>query len=139
MPSVSITRLRVRKWRYLPSFIVWSLRSSKQAQRAAGNLGVWLLRDEHNAFWTKTLWRDDAAMRAFMLSDPHKSAMPKLLEWCDEASLVRWSQADGTPPSWDEAHRRLQLEGRQSKVNHPSAAHQALRFPAPKHTQRKTS
>jgi hypothetical protein len=132
MPSVSVTRLRVRKWRYLPSFVLWSLRSAQQARRAPGNMGVWLLSDRSNTFWTKTVWHDDAAMRAFMLSDPHKSAMPKLLEWCDEASLVRWSQADASPPSWDEAHRRLQLEGRQSKVNHPSDAHRALKFPAPK-------
>ena len=134
MPSVSITRLRLRKWRYLPSFVLWSLRSVKQARRAPGNMGVWLLNDRHNTFWTKTLWQDDAAMRAFMLSDPHKSAMPRLLEWCDEASLVRWSQAETSPPSWAEAHRRLQLEGRQSKVNHPSEAHRALKFPAPKGT-----
>jgi len=132
MPSVSITRLRVRRWRYLPLFIVWALRSSRQARQAPGNLGVWLLNDANNAFWTKTLWQDDAAMRTFMLSNPHKAAMPKLLEWCDEASLVRWSQADATPPPWGEAHRRLQLEGRQSKVNHPSEAHRTLKFPAPK-------
>jgi len=132
MPSVSITRLRIRQWRYLPSFIVWSLRSARQARRASGNMGVWLLNDRNNTFWTKTLWHDDAAMKAFMLSDPHKAAMPKLLEWCDEASLVRWSQADATPPSWAEAHRRLHIEGRQSKVNHPSDAHRTLNFPAPK-------
>jgi uncharacterized protein DUF3291 len=132
MPSISITRLRVRKWRYLPAFIFWAIRSSNQARHAEGNLGVWLLRDANNTYWTKTLWKDDTAMKAFMLSNPHKAAMPKLLEWCDEASLVRWSQADATPPSWDEAHRRLQLQGRQSKVNHPSDAHHALKFPAPK-------
>jgi Domain of unknown function (DUF3291) len=132
MPSVSITRLRVRKWRYLPPFIVWALRSSKQARRAPGNLGVWLLNDQNKTFWTKTVWHDDAAMKAFMLSDPHKSAMPKLLEWCDEASLVRWSQADASPPSWADAHQRLEAEGRPSKVNHPSEAHRSLKFPVPK-------
>jgi hypothetical protein len=104
----------------------------KQARRAPGNIGVWLLRDRKNAFWTKTLWKDDATMRAFMLSSPHKAAMPRLLEWCDEASLVKWSQDDTAPPSWDVAHRRLEQEGRPSKVNHPSDAHRALRFPPPK-------
>src|SRR5215475_11905556 len=68
MPSVSITRLRVRKWRYLPLFVVWAARSVRQAKRAPGNLGVGLLRYRRNAFWTKTVWEDDAAMRAFMLS-----------------------------------------------------------------------
>jgi quinol monooxygenase YgiN len=130
--SVSVTRLRVRKWRYLPAFILWSVRSAAQARRAPGNLAVSLLRDRNNAFWTRTTWKDDAAIKAFMMSEPHRSAMPKLLEWCDEASLVRWSQLDGALPSWAEAHRRLQLEGRPSKVNHPTEAHRALTFPPPK-------
>jgi hypothetical protein len=34
-------------------------------------------------------------------------------------------------PAWDELHRRLEQEGRASKVYHPSPAHTALRFPAP--------
>jgi len=132
MPSVSITRLRVRKWRYLPWFVLWAARSARQARLAPGNLGVGLLRDRHNTFWTKTVWTDDAAMRAFMLSDPHKVAMPKLLDWCDEASLVRWRQDDTSLPSWTDAHRRLEQDGRPSKVNHPSDAHRALKFPPPK-------
>ena len=132
MPSVSITRLRVRKWRYFLGFVLWAARSARQAKQAPGNLGVGLLRDRNNAFWTKTVWTDDAAMRAFMLSYPHKAAMPKLLEWCDEASLVRWSQEDTSLPSWEEAHRRLEQQGRPSKVNHPTDSHRALKFPPPK-------
>lgn len=131
MPTVSVTRLRIRKWRYLPSFIVWSIRSARQAKRAAGNLGVNLLRDRHGAFWTKTVWTDDGTMKAFMLGAPHRAAMPKLLDWCDEASLVRWAQDGAELPSWEEAHRRLELEGRPSKVNHPTEAHRAVKFPPP--------
>ena len=132
MPSVSVTRLRVRKWRYLPLFILWSVRSANQAKKAAGNLGVGLLRDRNNVYWTKTVWTDDGAMRTFMLSEPHRSAMPKLLEWCDEASLVRWPQEGSHLPSWSDAHRRLEAEGRPSKVNHPSETHRSLKFPVPK-------
>lgn len=46
--------------------------------------------------------------------------MRKLLNWCDEASLVRWSQPGPDLPDWAEAYARLQREGRTSKVNHPS-------------------
>jgi quinol monooxygenase YgiN len=132
MPAISVTRLRVRKWRYLPSFIIWSLRSAAQAKKAPGNLGVALLRDQNNTYWTKTVWKDEGAVKAYMVSEPHRSAMPKLLEWCDEASLVRWTQDDATLPSWQDAHRRLEREGRPSKVNHPSDAHPTLKFPPPK-------
>jgi len=57
--------------------------------------------------------------------------MPRLLEWCDEASIVHWLQESAELPSWDEAHRRIQQEGRRSKVNHPSAAHLAYEIPSP--------
>ena len=58
-----------------------------------------------------------------MLATPHGPAMRKLLEWCDEAALVRWSQPGPELPTWTEAHERLQREGRTSKVNHPSETH----------------
>ncbi len=32
-------------------------------------------------------------MKAFMHAAPHGPAMRKLLNWCDEAALVRWTQA----------------------------------------------
>jgi hypothetical protein len=57
--------------------------------------------------------------------------MRKLLEWCDEAALVHWNQDSRELVSWEEGHRRLQGEGRRSKVNHPSAAHDAFIIPAP--------
>jgi len=67
MPFVSITRLRVRAWRYLPAFLIRSFRVARQARRATGNLGVCVLRDANLAFWTRTVWSDEAAMRSFML------------------------------------------------------------------------
>jgi hypothetical protein len=40
MPLVSITRLRVRSFRYLPAFLLGSLRSAREAKNASGNLAV---------------------------------------------------------------------------------------------------
>jgi hypothetical protein len=122
MPVVSITRLRVRSWRYLVPFLVYALRSARQARGAAGVLHVALLRDAHRTFWTRTLWTTEAAMKAFMLAGVHRQAMPRLLDWCDEAALVHWTQEDADPPEWSVAHRRLQQEGRPSKVRNPSEA-----------------
>ncbi len=82
-------------------------------------------------------WLSEGSMKAFMLAKPHGPTMRKLLEWCDEATLVRWTQAGAELPSWEEAHTRIQQEGRPSKVNHPSAAHTAHTFPAP--TARRTA
>jgi len=90
------------------------------------------LRDANNTFWTRTAWQDEAAMRAFMMAPPHRRAMVKLLVWCDEASVVHWNQENSALPDWHEAHQRLVAEGRRSKVNHPSSAHEAYQIPPPK-------
>jgi hypothetical protein len=92
MPLVSITRLRVRSFRYLPAFLLGSLRSAREAKNASGNLAVSVLSDANLAFWTRTLWTDERAMRAFMLAPAHRRVMPKLLQWCDEAAVTHWLQ-----------------------------------------------
>ncbi len=113
-------------------FLVHSLRAARQAKAAPGNLAVSLLRDTGLAFWTCTLWSDEAAMRAFTLAGVHRRAMPRLQQWCDEAALAHWMQESRKPPSWAEAYRRLQQEGRRSKVNHPSPVQQRFAFPPPR-------
>ena len=132
MPAISVTRLRVRSWIYLPAFLLRSLRIGQQAKTAPGNLGAKVLNDRHRTFWTCTAWESDAAMKAFMLAPPHGPAMRKLLTWCDEASLVRWSQPEPGMPDWPEAHTRLQREGRASKVNHPSENQRRFVIPPPR-------
>jgi hypothetical protein len=130
MPVVSITRLRVRSWRYLPAFFVQTLRIARHAAKAKGVLEVTLLRDS-TTYWTGTSWSSEAAMTAFMNAAPHASTMRSLLEWCDEAALVRWTQDTADLPSWVDAHWRLEMEGRPSNVKRPSAAHTAHSFPLP--------
>jgi Domain of unknown function (DUF3291) len=131
MPVVSVTRLRVRGWRFVPAFLFATLRIAMQARAAQGNLAAIVLRDSHNVFWTCTCWESEADMRLFMLAQPHGPTMRRLLNWCDEAALVHWTQAGAESPSWQEAHRRLQSEGRPSKVNYPSSAHRAHEISAP--------
>jgi hypothetical protein len=132
MAMISITRLRVRSWRYLPMFLLQALRAARQASKADGNLGAKLLRDHRNTFWTATSWTSEDAMKVFMHAPPHGPVMRNLLEWCDEAAVVHWKQEGDQLPSWHEAHARLQRDGRPSKVNHPSAAHISFQVAAPK-------
>jgi len=138
MPLVSITRLRVRSFRYLPAFLLGSLRSARAAKNASGNLAVSILSDANLAFWTRTLWTDERAMRAFMFAPAHRRVMPKLLQWCDEAAVTHWLQDSLEPPSWQEVHRRLQHEGRTSKVDHPSIGQLRFAIPPPKTTRQVT-
>ena len=103
-------------------FFLQALRAARQAAKADGNLGTKLLREGRNIFWTATSWANEAAMKTFMHAPPHGKVMRRLLEWCDEAALVHWTQEGHQLPSWQEAHTRLQRDGRRSKVNHPSPA-----------------
>jgi hypothetical protein len=132
MPLISITRLRVRPWRYLPAFLIAALRSALQARRARGNLAVSVLKEARNTFWTRSLWTDEAAMKNFMVSGAHRTIMPHLLEWCDEASVAHWTQDSAQQPTWEEVYQRMRRDGRVSKVNHPSEAHRRFEIPAPK-------
>lgn len=131
MPLISVTRLRVRSWRFLPAFVVLATRAGRQARRAEGNLGAALLAEAHRTFWTLTAWVDEAAMRRFMLDGAHGRGMRKLMAWCDEAAVAHWTEPSAELPTWEAAHRRLQADGRRSKVLKPSAAHEAYRIPAP--------
>jgi len=114
------------------SFIFYALRASRQARNAPGNIALSLLRDTHNTYWTRTVWTTESAMKAFMLAGPHRQVMRRLLEWCDEAALVHWEQETDQEPEWHEAHRRLQVDGRRSKVNHPTPAQESFQIRAPK-------
>lgn len=136
MAVVSVTRLRVRSWRFLPAFMFAALRIGRQSSRAPGNLAAKVFRDRRNAFWTCTAWDSEASMKAFMLTAPHGPAMRKLLEWCDEAALVHWTQDDDELPSWTEAHKKMLRYGRLSKVNHPSDAQKAFHIDEPDESAR---
>lgn len=115
----------------MPAFIVSAVRSRNQALAAPGSIAVQVKRGPRNAFWTCTAWDSEASMRTFMVAQPHGPAMRKLMEWCDEASIVHWIQDIPELPPWPEAHRRMQQEGRPSKVNHPSPDHLAYQIAPP--------
>ena len=134
MAFVSLTRLRIRSIWFLPSFALYTLRSLRQVRRSPGFLSGALLPDRSWTFWTLTAWESQASMRAYITTGAHKQAMPKLMEWCDEASVAHWEQAGADLPAWAEADRRMRETGRTSKVRHPSAEHAEMQYRAPRTT-----
>jgi hypothetical protein len=132
MIFASITRLRIRSIRFMPQFIVHTIRTVKQVKSAGGYLGGSLLADRELAFWTMTLWREENDMRRYMTSGAHIEAMPRLLDWCDEASMAHWLQDDASVPEWLEADRRMRAEGRPSRVRYPSSNHWELTYRTPR-------
>jgi quinol monooxygenase YgiN len=122
MTVLAVTRLSVRSLRFLPGFIWHAVRSERQARNAQGCVATDVRREKLLVFWTRTAWRDEAAMRAYMTSGAHKKVMPKLRHWCNEASVVHWSDAVGQLPDWNLAQERLRRDGRVSRVRYPSPA-----------------
>ena len=134
MIFVSLTRLRVRSSRFVPLFALYTFRSLRQVKKASGFQKGALLADRRWTFWTLTAWDTQESMRQFMTSGTHKEAMPRLLHWCDEASVARWTQPEATLPSWTEADKRMRETGRISKVLHPSPQHTTLAYRTPRTT-----
>jgi hypothetical protein len=132
MPFISITRLRVRSIRFLPFFALYTYQSLRQARKSLGFQGGGVLADRNWTFWTMTAWESQENMRGFMTTGSHKAAMPRLLDWCDEASVVHWDQVEAALPSWTEADQRMRASGRASKVQKPSPQHATLTYRTPR-------
>lgn len=131
---VSLTRLRLRSIRFVPAFAIHAIRTRQQCSRAPGFQRGSLLMDRGWTFWTLTAWDTQESMRAYMTSGDHKVAMPKLLNWCDQASVAHWHSASAELPTWQECDRRMRTEGRISKVRHPALGHADMSFAAPRTT-----
>src|SRR5271166_780556 len=103
MPLISITRLRVRSFLFLPGFLWDTFQSVRQVQHSPGFLGGRLLFNAGGVFWTMTVWQDESAMNAYRTGGAHRKAMPKLLNWCDEAAVVHWTKDWLEIPDWEQA------------------------------------
>lgn len=133
MPIISVTRLHVRCWRHLPRVLAATLGSAMQARSAPGCLAVSVLSESWRTYWTRTAWQDEAAMFAYVRAGTHSRIMGHVMLWCDESSVVHWSEAVGVLPSWGLAHRRLSEQGRHFPPPGTAAGPTPLSdpFPAP--------
>ena len=132
MALISLTRLRLASPRYLPGFVWYALRSSSQARRSPGFLGMRLLADRRLVFWTATAWDDLSSMKTYRSAGAHKVAMRYLAEWCDEASVTRWVGPVDSMSDWRAAHARMVAEGEASHVRRPSPAQATRRWAQPR-------
>jgi hypothetical protein len=99
MTFVSLTRLRIRSFRFVPLFALQTWRTLRQIRSARGFRTGAILADRSWTFWTMTTWDSEESMRQFMVSGSHKTAMPHLVEWCDEASVAYRTQPEAPVPS----------------------------------------
>jgi hypothetical protein len=126
MPHNSITRLRLRSIFTLGVFARETRAISQQAAQSSGFIEGAILAEGRLVFWTRTVWADIDAMKAFRDADPHRASMPKLMDWCDEASVLQWQGE--AERDWVAIYARMTAEGRSSRVKRPTQAHQEKRY-----------
>jgi hypothetical protein len=122
---VSVTRLRIRSIPAYFQFLAKNEEAVRQVVSSPGFVRGKLLVDGIRTFWTATVWRDETSMRAYRGTGAHAALMPRLAGWCDEGSVTHWTQESDELPDWLDAHRRMSTQGRPSRVDRPSRAHQA--------------
>lgn len=127
MPAISVTRLELRGYRFLPSFFFHTYRSQKQLAASPGYLAGGTAMESLRSFWTVTCWQSLDAMRAFRNAGAHMKAMRRLIDICCAASYTHFEQDSAELPTLEQAHARMLAEGKLSKVRYPSALQQSGR------------
>lgn len=132
MYLISVTRLRLRSFWFLPQFMLHNERAVKQVTNTEGFVKGFELIDKGLVFWTVTVWTTAGAMKYFRNNGAHQQAMRKLPGWCNEASYIHWEQELDTIPDMQTIHSKLVKNGVITKVKKPSARHLDKSYPAPK-------
>jgi hypothetical protein len=134
MALVVVTRLRLREPEFFDQFFAAAVAVVEQATSSDGNLVADVLAEASHTYWTRTCWRDAAAMRRFMFAEPHLSSMNRIDDWCDEATFASWEQAVDVLPDWDDAYARLIAGGHVVPLMFPSPANATRSFPSISHS-----
>jgi len=120
---VQVSRLELARFRDVPGFLVAALRIRRAAKRATGFFGMALMAEPfRRTFYTVSAWHDEAALRAFVGVDIHRSVMARYGPRMGATHFVTWEQAQPSelPPSWPEIAHRLttsQQEEQQREEN----------------------
>ncbi len=96
-----------RLWR-VPSFLIQTIRITRQLERSSGLIGYSLnARPLTARFWTLSVWENEAALQAFVHAMPHMETMGALIPHMGPTRFVRWTVLGAhLPVRWDEALKR---------------------------------
>lgn len=126
---VSVTRLKLRRWYLLPIFLCVNFFVIRKFRRSPGLIQGKVMVDYHLAFWTLSLWQQEADMRHFRNVGPHLRAMAKTPEWASEAVSLSWTIGGNDFPPWNTVCEKLKTQGHYSTLKYPSEAFKRREFP----------
>ena len=105
---VLLSELPLKRFRDLGAFLLYTWRIQGQLRRTPRLLGYSLLAHIlKRQFWTLSVWDNEAALRRFVVENPHGQVMTALREKMGQTHFVRWSMRGSEfPPRWREALAR---------------------------------
>lgn len=104
---VSVTRLRLARWRDVPAFLRAAMRLRREFPDVPGAVTLGLAAEPwRRTFWTLSAWRDEESLKAYVRSPGHAAAMRRFARAMADPVSARWT-SDGGRPSWEYAVRRL--------------------------------
>ena len=106
---VMVSRLPLRSFRTVPSFLRLTLSVARRLERTDGLVGYSLLaKPLRKTFWTLSAWQSQGDLDAFVGKLPHLGVMRTLRPRMGPTKFVFWTVAGlALPVTWDEAIERL--------------------------------
>jgi heme-degrading monooxygenase HmoA len=103
------TGLPLTRYRHVPGFLRDTTKIRHQLAGASGLVGYSLLAElRAKTFWTVSVWDDDAAMRAFAGTDPHRSIIRRVPDRMGASAFRTFAVAGRELPlTWPAAKDRL--------------------------------
>lgn len=108
---VSIGGMEIRGWRVFPKVIWHTYKALGAARRASGCVEASLFRDGR-VYFARSVWRTEAAMKAYAHDGVHKALMRHATDWMTRFENV--SYASETIPSDTEARAEWQARSGRS-------------------------
>jgi quinol monooxygenase YgiN len=106
---VMASRLPLRSYRTIPTFLRLTLSVARQLERTDGLVGYTLLaQPTKKTFWTLSAWTDQRHLDAFAGTMPHLAVIRKLRPQMGQTKFAFWTvPGSKLPITWDEATERL--------------------------------
>jgi hypothetical protein len=106
---VMASRLPLRSYRRIPSFIRATSRIRRQLATTEGLVGYSLdAKLLSKTFWTLSAWRDQEALDNFARADPHRSLTTAIRPHMKPTTFVTWtSTGSDVPVKWKTAREHV--------------------------------
>jgi hypothetical protein len=104
-----VSFLPLKSFSRLFPFVIYTVQVIQQLAKADGVAGYSLLAHPlSKQFWTLSAWKNEEALRVFVVKAPHVQIMASLRTHMAETKFVRWHvKGSQLPLHWDEALRRI--------------------------------